>query len=284
MRRAKSLGPGRCEVFDRRLHERAVAQLQFEADLEHALDRDEFRVLYQPIVSLETGRVESFEALARWQHPTRGLLSPVDFLGLAEKKGLTVPLGRQVLHEACGAVRRLGDARPGESLVGVSVNLSSKQLHYPAIAEQIRRALDESAIPPDRLRLEIAEDTVMESAAMAAVILAELRGLGVQLHLDGFGVGHSSLGYLPRLKVHALKVDRELMGGAAAGRASAETVRVIVALARNLGVEVVAQGVETADQLAMVRELGCGMVQGNYLSKPVSAEEMPGLLAGPPLA
>ena len=284
MQRAKSLGTGRCEMFDRHLHERAVAQLQFETDLQHALEREEFRVHYQPIVSLETGQVVGFEALARWQHPTRGLVPPAEFIGLAEKMGLTVPLGRWVLHEACSTVRRLGDERPGQPLPGVSVNLSSKQLHYPAMAEQIRLALEESGIPPRCLRLEIAEDTVMESAAMAMAILAELRALGVQLHLDGFGVGHSSLGYLPRFQFHALKVDRGLMGGAGAGRASAATVKVIVALARNLGLEVVAQGVETAEQLAMVRDLGCHQVQGYYVSKPVSAEQVPALLAGPILS
>jgi diguanylate cyclase (GGDEF)-like protein/PAS domain S-box-containing protein len=284
MQRAQTLGTGRCEVFDRHLHKRAVAQLQFETDLRQALDRDEFRVHYQPIVSLETGRIESFEALVRWQHPTRGLLMPTDFIELTEKMGLTVPLGRFVLHEACDTVRRVGEARPGEPLPGVSVNLSSKQLHYPAMAEQIRRALEESGIPPDHLRLEIAEDVVMESAGMAMAILAELRELGVQLHLDGFGIGHSSLGHLPRLQVHALKVDRDLVGGAGAGHTCVETLRVIAVLARNLGLGVVAQGVETAEQLVMVRESGCSRAQGYYLSKPVPAEEVPGLLSGPALA
>lgn len=284
MQRAKSLGTGRCEVFDRRLHERAVVQLQFEADLGRALERKEFRVHYQPIVSLQTGRVEGFEALARWEHPTRGLVLPAEFIGLAEKMGLTIPLGRWVLQEACSTVRRLGDQRRGQPLPCVSVNLSTKQFHQPALAEQIRRALEASEIPPHCLRLEIAEDTVMEHADLSTAILAELRALGVRLYLDGFGIGHSSLGYLPRFQFHALKIDRGFMGGEGAGGGSAEIVKVIVTLARNLGLDVVAQGVETAAQLAMVRDLGCGHVQGYYVSKPVAAEQLPALLAGPALA
>ncbi|MEK7668539.1 MAG: EAL domain-containing protein [Gemmatimonadota bacterium] len=284
MQRAKSLGTGRCEIFDRRLHERAVVQLQFEADLGRALERKEFRVHYQPIVSLQTGRIEAFEALARWEHPTRGLVPPAEFIALAEKMGLTIPLGRWVLQEACSTVRRLGDERRGQPLPGVSVNLSAKQFHQPALAEQIRRALEDSGIPPHCLRLEIAEDTVMEHADLSTAILAELRALGVQLYLDGFGIGHSSLGYLPRFQFHALKIDRGFMGGGGAGGGSAEIVKVIVTLARNLGLDVVAQGVETAAQLAMVRDLGCGHVQGYYVSKPVAAEQLPAVLAGPALA
>ena len=284
MQRARSLGAGRCEVFDRRLHERAVEQLQFETDLQQALEREEFRLHYQPIVSLKTQRVEGFEALARWQHPTRGLVPSAEFIGLAEKMGLTVPLGRWALHEACATVRRLGDALPGQPLPGVSVNLSAKQLHYPALAEQVRGALRDTEIPARCLRLEIAEETVMENAATAAAILAELRAIGVQLHLDRFGLGRSSLGYLPRFGFHALKLDRELMGGAGAAGASTETLNVIVALARNLGLEVVVQGVETAAELALARKLGCGHVQGFYVSRPVTAEQVPALLAGPALA
>ena len=281
MSRAKSQGKGRCEVFDQRLQERAVAQLGFEADLRHALERGEFRVHYQPIVSLQTGRVEGFEALARWEHPSRGLLQPGEFIDLAEQMGLTVPLGRRVLEEACGIIRRLGDAGAGRTPPGVSVNLSPKQLHYPALAEQVHRVLDETGIPPHCLRLEVAEDTVMEHADLSATILAELRTLGVQLHLDGFGVGRSSLGYLPRFGFQALKVDRELMRGTAGGAANAEILKVIVALGRNLGLDVVAQGVETREQLAMVRELGCGRAQGYYVSRPVPAGQVPALLARP---
>ena len=281
MRRAKSQGAGRCEVFDQRLQERAVAQLRYESDLRHALERDEFRVHYQPIVSLDTGRVEGFEALARWEHPARGLVQPAQFIDLAEQMGLTVPLGRWVLEEACATVKRLGEERGGQPAPGVSVNLSPKQLHYPALAEQVRRVLEDTGIEPHCLRLEVSEDTVMEHADLAATILAELRSLGVQLHLDGFGIGRSSLGYLPRFRFDALKVDRELMGGAGGGTAKAEILKVIVTLGRNLGLDVVAQGVETREQLAMARELGCDRVQGYYVSRPVPAGQMPALLAGP---
>ena len=280
MYRAKSLGKARYEVFDREMHALASAQLELETDLRRALDRGEFRVHYQPIVSLATGRATGFEALVRWQHPTRGLLLPGEFIPSAEETGLIIPLGRWVLGEACRTVRGLcHGGEQADRPLSVSVNLSPRQFRHPNLVGEVREELEASGLPPECLRLEITESTVMENAEPSLVMLAQLRALGVQLHLDDFGTGYSSLSYLPRFPIDTLKIDRSFVSGMGPRGENAEIVSIIVMLAHSLGMEVIAEGVETAEQLAMLRALQCGHVQGFYLSRPVPPEEVPALLA-----
>ena len=277
--RAKALGKARSEVFDRGMHALAVAQLELETDLRRALEREEFRVHYQPIVAVDSGRVLGFEALARWQHPSRGLLQPASFIAAAEETGLMIPLGRWVLQEACRTLHEVNTSRPGEPPLAVNVNISPRQFRQDDLVDQVRAVLEETGLPPGCLRLEITEGTVMEHAEPAMATLAELRALGVQVHLDDFGTGYSSLSYLPRFQIDTLKIDRSFVSGLGGQDENAEIVGVIVTLAHNLGLEVIAEGVETAEQLAMLRDLRCGQVQGYFFSRPVAAEDVPGLLA-----
>jgi EAL domain-containing protein (putative c-di-GMP-specific phosphodiesterase class I) len=279
MYRAKSLGKARYDIFDREMHALSMAQLELENDLRRALDRGEFRVHYQPIVSLATGRPVGFEALARWEHPTRGLIGPAAFIPTAEETGLIIPLGQWVVREACRALRAFGQQHPSDPPLTVSVNLSPRQFRQPDLVQQVRGALEASGLPAACLRLEITESTVMEHAEPAMAMLAQLRALGVKLHLDDFGTGYSSLSYLPRFQIDALKIDRSFVSGMGPHGENAEIVGVIVTLARNLGMEVIAEGVETAEQVAMLRALRCGQVQGFYFSKPVAPEEVPAVLA-----
>ncbi|MGD0484151.1 MAG: EAL domain-containing protein [Gemmatimonadales bacterium] len=280
--RAKALGKARSEVFNLGMHALAVAQLELETDLRRALEREEFRVYYQPIVALDSGSVVGFEALARWQHPVRGLLEPAAFIAAAEETGFIIPLGRWVLQEACRTVQALNASRPGKPALAVNVNLSPRQFRQPDLVDQVRAVLDETGLPPACLRLEITEGTVMEHAEPAMATLASLRTLGVQVHLDDFGTGYSSLSYLPRFEIDTLKIDRSFVNDMAGRGENAEIVGVIVTLAHNLGLQVIAEGVETPEQLAMLRDLRCGQVQGYLFSRPVAADEMPGLLTAVP--
>jgi len=279
MYRAKSLGKARYDMFDREMHALSMAQLELENDLRRALDRGEFRVYYQPIVSLSTGRPVGFEALTRWEHPTRGLIGPAAFIPAAEETGLIIPLGQWVLGEACRTLRAFGQQHPTDPPLTVSVNLSPRQFRQPDLVERVRGALEASGLPAARLRLEITESTVMEHVEPAMAMLAQLRTLGVKLHLDDFGTGYSSLSYLPRFQIDALKIDQSFVSGIGPHGENAEIVGVIVTLARNLGIEVIAEGVETAEQLAVLRALRCGQVQGFYFSRPLAPEEVPALLA-----
>ena len=277
--RAKALGKARSEVFNLGMHALAVAQLELETDLRRALEREEFRVYYQPIVAMDSGTVVGFEALARWQHPARGLLEPAAFIAAAEETGFILPLGRWVLHEACRMLQAVNASRPGEPPLAVNVNLSPRQFRQPDVVDEVRQVLEETGLPPACLRLEITEGTVMEHAEPAMATLAALRTLGVQVHLDDFGTGYSSLSYLPRFDIDTLKIDRSFVSDMAARGDNAEIVGVIVTLAHNLGLQVIAEGVETPEQLEMLRDLKCGQVQGFLFSRPVAAEDVPGLLA-----
>jgi diguanylate cyclase (GGDEF)-like protein len=270
MYRAKEGGRARHKVFDRAMHERAVMRLRLETDLRRALARQEFEVHYQPIVSLETEETCGFEALVRWQHPERGMVSPADFISIAEETGLIVPLGVWVMEEACRQVRAWQEESPAARALTLSVNVSAKQLAQPDLVEQVERVLQESGFDPRRLKLEITESVVMANAEAAIVMLERLRALGVSLSIDDFGTGYSSLSYLHRLPVNILKVDRSFVGRMSAGDENAEIVRTIIVLARNLGMEVVAEGIETREQLEQLRELNCDYGQGYFFSKPLS--------------
>ncbi len=269
--RAKAAGRGRYAIFDLEMHARAMAHLQLETDLRRAVERGEFRIAYQPIIALGTRRLMGFEALLRWQHPTRGLVSPAEFLEVADETGLMLPIGRWCLREACEQLGRWGTERPDAGALTMSVNVSSRQLMHPQLVSYVREALEAGGLEPARLRIEITESVIMEHAEAAASRLHELRDLGVQLDMDDFGTGYSSLSYLQRFPLHAVKIDRSFIERMRGGQ-NAEIVRAILTLGRNLGLDVIAEGVETGEQDALLVEMGCPCAQGFLFSHPIPAE------------
>jgi diguanylate cyclase (GGDEF)-like protein/PAS domain S-box-containing protein len=282
MYRAKALGKARHEVFDKAMHARTRALLQVETDLRRAVERREFRIHYQPIVSLETGTIAGFEALVRWDHPDRGLVAPGEFIPVAEDTGLIIPIGRVVLEEACRQAREWQARFPGGPPLSVSANLSMKQLLQRDLAQQIGQVLWETGLDADRLRLEITESMLMENVEYANTIVLQLRALDIRLSIDDFGTGYSSLSYLHRFPIDALKIDRSFVSGTGANERNPEIVRAIVTLARSLGVKVIAEGIETAEQLAQLRALDCEYGQGYFFSRPVDDERVRALIAARP--
>jgi diguanylate cyclase (GGDEF)-like protein/PAS domain S-box-containing protein len=282
MYRAKAMGKARYEVFDSAMRDRAVARLQLETDLRRALEREEFLVYYQLIVSLEDGRISGCEALLRWQHPTRGLISPSEFIPVAEETGLIVPIGRWVLLEACRQVRAWQEQFPSKSPLTISVNFSSKQFMQPELVDQMRQILSSTGIEPHSLKLEITESLIMENPEAARALLLQLKALNIQLGIDDFGTGYSSLSYLHRFPIDRLKIDRSFVNRMGLDKENAEIVRTIVTLAHNLGVDVIAEGVETTEQLALLRDLKCKYGQGYLFSHPVDGETARALIEGQP--
>jgi diguanylate cyclase (GGDEF)-like protein len=278
MYRAKENGKARYEVFDHAMHARAVSRLQLESDLRQAVEQKEFCVYYQPIVSLETGRLAGFEALVRWNHPRRGLVSPADFIPVAEETGLIVPIGGWVLQEACKHVRKCQLAFPSHRSLSLSVNLSARQVAQADLLDRIKEALAISNLSPHHLKLEITESVVMENAEAAALMFKQLRSLGVQLSIDDFGTGYSSLSYLHRFPLNYLKIDRSFVSRLTTDNDNA-IVRTISTLARNLGMEVIAEGIETEEQYQQLKMLGCEYGQGFLFSHPVNSEGVIHLLA-----
>ena len=280
MYRAKSSGKARHEVFDRAMHAHAMNLLHVETDLRRAVERGELRLHYQPIVSLADESIIGFEALVRWQHSKRGLVSPMDFIPIAEETGLIVPIGRWVLREACRQMREWQRHAAAEFPLFMSVNLSGKQFVQPDLLGQIIRTLEETGLDPRRLKLEITESVVMDNIEAAVETLRELRALGVEVSIDDFGTGYSSLSYLHRLPVDTLKVDRSFVSRMASNNENSEIVRTIVTLAQSLDLKVVAEGVETVEQLAQLQTLRCEGGQGYLFSKPLHAAAAGALLAG----
>jgi EAL domain-containing protein (putative c-di-GMP-specific phosphodiesterase class I) len=269
MHRAKSAGKGRYEVFDDSMHAKAVHMMTLETDLRRALERMEFRLHYQPIVSLQDSSLKGFEALIRWKHPKLGMVSPMDFIPLAEDTGLIIPIGRWVLWQSCKQLAEWqGILADGKSLT-MSVNLSGKQLQDLDLVRQIQAILQESGLAPGSLKLEVTESAIMENPEKAAAILTSLRDLGIHLSLDDFGTGYSSLSYLHRFPFHNLKIDRSFVSKLEAGDKDAEIVKVINSLAKNLGMDVVAEGIETEAQWAVLHGLACAYGQGYYFSRPL---------------
>ncbi|MDQ3753659.1 MAG: EAL domain-containing protein [Acidobacteriota bacterium] len=273
MYRAKDGGKARCEVFDKAMHSRAVARLRLENDLRRAVERQEFCVAYQPIIDMKTDKLSGFEALARWQHPERSIVSPAEFIPLAEETGLIVPIGLWILEEACRQTQAWRQQSPANRALTISVNLSGKQLAQPDLIEQIKEILQRTKLDACGLKLEITESVVMENAEQAAKLLGQLRALGVSLSIDDFGTGYSSLSYLHRFPVDTLKIDRSFVSRMAGGDENLEIVRTIITLAGNLGMEVIAEGVETTEQKAQLRALKCDYAQGYLFSPPVWAEQ-----------
>jgi diguanylate cyclase (GGDEF)-like protein/PAS domain S-box-containing protein len=274
MYRAKANGKSRYEVFDQQMHAHAVALLQLETDLRLAIERREFRLLFQPVVSLATGRIAGVEALVRWQHPQRGLISPDAFLSVAEETGLVVPMGNWVLREACRQLAVWRRDCPSAEDISVSVNLSARQFVHPELVSRVTDALGRSGLPANRLRLEFTESVLIDREGPVIETFARLRALGIRLDLDDFGTGYSSLGYLHRFALDGLKIDRSFVGNIGDAGERAEIVRTIVALANNLGMEVIAEGVETPAQLAVLQEVRCDLVQGYLFGGALTADEV----------
>ncbi|HYN84126.1 MAG TPA: EAL domain-containing protein [Pyrinomonadaceae bacterium] len=279
MYRAKSLGKARHEVFDKAMHALAVNLLQLETDLRRALERKEFFVHYQPIVALSDFRLCGFEALVRWQHPERGLISPMDFIPVAEDTGQIIAIGEWTLMEACRQMRRWQKQYPSDVPLYISVNLSGKQFTQPNLIERVRTIVEKTKLDPRSLKLEITESVVMENIETATEMLKDLRALGVQLSIDDFGTGYSSLSYLHRFPIDTLKIDRSFVTRMVENNENSEIVRTIVMLAQTLGMDVVAEGVETKEQLALLRKLGCESGQGYYFSRPATVNGAEQLIA-----
>ncbi|HEX8068984.1 MAG TPA: EAL domain-containing protein [Pyrinomonadaceae bacterium] len=272
MYRAKQSGKARHELFDGEMHARATSVLQLETDLRHALERQEFFIHYQPIVSLDDFKLRGFEALVRWQHPVRGFISPADFIPIAEETGLIIPLGEWVLRESCLQMERWQTIFASDPPLFVAVNLSGKQFIQQDLIKNVARILEETKINAQCLKLEITESMVMDNVDQATEMLKQLRALGLKLSIDDFGTGYSSLSYLHRFPINTLKIDRSFVTRMADNNENKEIVRTIVTLAQTLGMDVVAEGVETQEQLMMLRMLGCENGQGYFFSKPVDAK------------
>src|SRR5947199_1184188 len=282
MYRAKSLGKARYEVFDADMRAGVMARLRLETDLRRALERQEFRNFYQPIVSLASGKIAGFEALLRWEHPTRGLLGPEEFIAVAEETGIIRELGWWNLREACLQISDWDATPDADPDLIISVNLSVKQFLQPNLVSEIKGLLRELAFPPESLKLEITESTVMGDPSAAVEMLLQIKALGIRLAIDDFGTGYSSLSYLHRFPLDTLKIDRSFISGMCEGGEGMELARTIMPLANNLRLDVVAEGVETIEQVAFLRKLHCKFAQGFYFSKPLAAEEAGALLIGQP--
>ena len=279
MQRARHLGGGTCELFDRAALQAAQIELRLEADFAGALERGEFRVVYQPIASLDSNRIAGFEALVRWQHPGLGLIAPLEFIPLAEKTGFIVPLGAWVLRESCRQVKAWQDAIPGSSELWMSVNLSSLQFRSSSLVDDITEVLNDCGLAPRSLVLELTEGIAMENPGAVRALLLQLRAIGVRVSVDDFGTGHSSLAYLRQFPLHSLKVDRSFVRGIEGNRDMASIVSAVTTMAQQLGLRVVAEGIEKEEQLGLLRALGCEFGQGYLFSRPLDADAAAALLS-----
>ncbi len=280
MSRARRSGRASHEVFDEAMHRRAVQVLNLETGLRCALERDELLLHYQPIVSLQDGKIAGLESLVRWNHPELGIIPPDEFIPIAEETGLIVPIGWRVLSKSCEQMREWKADLPPGNEIDLSVNLSSQQFTQPDIVSKVRSALGESKLDPKCLGLEMTESALMENAEAVFPLLQELQSLNVRLHIDDFGTGYSSLSYLHKLPIDTLKIDRSFVMDLGLRDEALEIVRTIVVLAHNLNMQVVAEGVESPEQATLLRELGCEYAQGFHFSKPVDGATVSGLLRG----
>ena len=274
---AKSNGKNRVEVFVPSMHEAALARLALKGDLERALERNEFALVYQPIMNLETGRIAGVEALLRWHHPRRGTVGPTDFIPVAEETGLIVPLGRWVLEQACQQARAW-DGETSKRLT-MSVNVSARQIQEPGYVAEVAQVLAATGLAPERLTLELTESVLMQDVEATATTLGSLKALGIRLAIDDFGTGYSSLSYLRRFPIDELKIDRSFVATMNAGPDQSALVRSILKLGETLHLETVAEGIEEADQLAELQTLGAGLGQGYYFAKPLTPDAVSTFLA-----
>jgi diguanylate cyclase (GGDEF)-like protein/PAS domain S-box-containing protein len=274
MYQAKGQGKARYAVFTPSLNAPALARLLLEADLRKALEHKEFVVYYQPLIDLATGRLKGLEALVRWVHPERGLLAPCEFIPLAEETGLIRSLGLWVLEKACCQLSDWTVLYPNAATVMVSVNLSARQMYHAQLVDEVANVLQQTGLAPHRLQLEITESVIMEDAVATMETLKRFKQLGVQLAIDDFGTGYSSLSYLKRFPVNVLKVDRVFVTGLNQNPEDTAIVQAVITLAKTLGLDVTAEGVEHADQLTLLRELGCQLGQGYFFARPLRDEQV----------
>jgi diguanylate cyclase (GGDEF)-like protein/PAS domain S-box-containing protein len=279
MYRAKTTGKARYAVFEPSMNAGARARLQLENDLRRAITRGEFRVCYQPKVVVESGRIAGVEALVRWEHPTRGLLPPHEFIPVAEETGLIIPIGNWILREACRQAYQWQEQYPNAPPLLMNVNLSAQQFRQADLLQKVAQVLRETGLNPSNLELEVTESVMLNDADSPTETLRQLKGLGVRIALDDFGTGYSSLSYLRRFPVDTLKVDRSFVDRLGQEVEDTAIVQTVITLAKTLGLEVVAEGVERVDQLAQLREMECDLAQGYYFARPIVSESIPALLA-----
>jgi predicted signal transduction protein with EAL and GGDEF domain len=282
MYRAKAEGKARYEIFDRDMHQSAVALLKLETELRRSVQRGEFIMNYQPIVSLTHGRIVGFEGLVRWQHPERGVVTPSQFIAIAEETGLIVPLGWWVLRESCMQTELWQKMFPSEPPLWISVNMSGKFFMKSDMVEQLLGILGDTGLAPSSLRIEVTENVVMDHAELAVRNLMELRALGVQISIDDFGTGYSSLSYLQRFHYDELKIDRSFVSQLGSPGDSRAIVETILNLANSLGIGVVAEGIETAEQVDRLRQMQCPHGQGYWFSRPLAVPAAEALIASAP--
>ena len=273
MRRSKALGGSRCEVFDEAMHARAVNRLKLEAELRLALEQNQFRVFYQPIVQLHSRQTIGVEALLRWQHPVQGLISPHKFLGAADDGGLLVSIGKWLVQEACQRMRSWDKDMPAARGMKLSVNVSAKELTDPGFIGGLEGTLRSTGFAASRLRLEITEGVAAADVKLTSSVLGSLRRLGINVILDDFGTGNSSLNRLRQLQVEAVKIDRTMVSAMLLDRGAAESVELIMLVARQLKLSVIAEGIESVKQLEHLQQLGCELGQGFLFSPPVDAKQ-----------
>jgi diguanylate cyclase (GGDEF)-like protein/PAS domain S-box-containing protein len=270
--RAKECGKARFEIFDAEMHNRAVTLLRLENDLRQGLRRNEFQLFFQPILSLKTGLLKGMEALLRWQHPQGGQISPNIFIPVAEETGLIHPLGWWIFQQACQQLLEWDQLLPREIPLTMSVNVSAPQFREPGLIDRIDQLLMDLGLTSSRLCLEITESVLIDNAEAAALTFSQLRAMGIQLYMDDFGTGYSSLNYLHRFPLNALKIDRSFVSQMNPRDKNFEVVKTIITLAKNLGIDVIAEGIETEQQLNQLQELDCDFGQGFFFSRPMNAQ------------
>jgi EAL domain-containing protein (putative c-di-GMP-specific phosphodiesterase class I) len=271
MYHAKATGKARYVMFDQKMHQQVTARLEMENDLRHAVAGKELLLHFQPVVSLHDKSVTGFEALVRWNHPQRGLVAPAAFIPCAEETGLIITIGDWVLAEACRQLKIVQDSAPGRDNLVMSVNLSAKQLCRPELPGRVRQLLSDTGIKPQCLILEITETVMINNGDASIPVLRALREMGIRLHMDDFGTGYSSLSCLHKFPLTGLKIDQNFVKSASSNRDFAAIVHAIVTLASNLGMSLVAEGIESAEQVALLQAMDCSEGQGFYFGRPMDA-------------
>ena len=274
MYRAKASGKARYEIFDPAMRDLIIERLTLESELRKALDNHELILYYQPIVSLTDGKMIGLEALVRWNHPVHGLLNPADFIHLAEETGLIIPIDRWVMREACRQLREWQEQIPDLPSLTINVNMSGKQIGQPDLIDQIKLILDETGLDPQFLKIEITESAFMENNSLTTEMFNQMQEIGVQIQIDDFGIGYTSLSYLSHFPINALKIDQSFVSGLTNDNNYLKIVNAIVKLTHGLGMGVIAEGVETENQLSQLQELGCEYGQGFLVSVPLNSEQV----------